>query len=124
MNWLNWQCCLAGNSKTALRILIFSIAMGADYSFELISIEIYAPQFIGHNDLFLGSVGRVCIRGSNYGILGFQSSIVFRLLKLKKCTSKKMYVKLICFYISQALLGSGLILRFVVFVPKKKSTAC
>ena len=37
-NGLNWQCCLAGSSKTAPTILIFSIAMGADYSFELISI--------------------------------------------------------------------------------------
>ena len=33
VNWLNWQCCLAGSSKTAPRILIFSMAMGADYSF-------------------------------------------------------------------------------------------
>ena len=40
----------------APRILIFSIAMGADYSFELNSIETYAPQFFGHNDLFLRSV--------------------------------------------------------------------
>jgi hypothetical protein len=31
--------------------------MGADYSFELNSIETYAPQFLGHNNLFLGSVG-------------------------------------------------------------------
>ena len=35
------------------------MTMGADYSFELISIETYAPQFIGHNRLFLGSV--MCI---------------------------------------------------------------
>ena len=32
------------------------MAMAADYSFELISIETYVPQFIGHNKLFLGSV--------------------------------------------------------------------
>ena len=32
------------------------MAMGADYSFELIFIETYAPQFIGHNNFFLGSV--------------------------------------------------------------------
>jgi hypothetical protein len=38
VNRLNWQYCLAGSSKTASRILIFSIAMGADYSCELISI--------------------------------------------------------------------------------------
>ena len=55
-NGLNWQCCLASSSNTAPMILIFSIAMGADYSFELISIETYAPQFIGHNKFFLGSV--------------------------------------------------------------------
>ena len=52
VNRLNWHCCLAGSS----RIFIFSMAMGADYSFELISIQTYAPQFIGHNKLFLGSV--------------------------------------------------------------------
>ena len=37
-------------------MLIFLIAMGADYSIEHISIETYAPQFIGHNKIFLGSV--------------------------------------------------------------------
>ena len=36
--------------------MIFSIAMGADYSIELISIETYVPQFIGHNNIFLGRV--------------------------------------------------------------------
>ena len=40
----------------APRILIFSMAMGADYSFELIFIETNAPQFIGNNTFFLGSV--------------------------------------------------------------------
>ena len=30
--------------------------MGADYSFELNSIETFATQFFGHNNLFLGSV--------------------------------------------------------------------
>ena len=59
VNGLNWQCCLAGSSKTAPRILIFSIPMGVDYSSELNSIETYAPQFIGHNNVFLGSVNYV-----------------------------------------------------------------
>ena len=36
--------------------LIFSIAMSANYSFELISIGHWVPQFIGHNKIFLGSV--------------------------------------------------------------------
>jgi hypothetical protein len=47
---------LAGSSKTAYRIQIFSIALCADYSFELISIVHGVPQFIGHNKIFLGSV--------------------------------------------------------------------
>ena len=37
-------------------ILVFSMAMSAYNSFELISIETYALQFIGHNKSFLGSV--------------------------------------------------------------------
>ena len=35
-NWPNRQCCLAGSSKTAPRILIFLIAIGADYSFDIL----------------------------------------------------------------------------------------
>ena len=40
----------------APRFLIFSIAMGANYLFELNSIETYAPQYFGHNNLVLGIV--------------------------------------------------------------------
>ena len=43
--WIGWIGS-AGSSKTALRILIFSMAMGADYSFELISIETYPPNLL------------------------------------------------------------------------------
>jgi hypothetical protein len=32
VNGLDWQCYLAGSSKTAPRILILSIAIGANYS--------------------------------------------------------------------------------------------
>ena len=35
-----------------LRILIFSIAVGTNYSIEFISIETYVPQFIGRNKTF------------------------------------------------------------------------
>ena len=38
--------------------MIFSIAMGADYSFWLIFNETCAPQFNGHNKSFLASVGK------------------------------------------------------------------
>ena len=60
VNRLSWQCCLAGISKIAPRILIFSIAMGADYSFELIFLVHWVPQFIGHNKSFLDSVLYFC----------------------------------------------------------------
>ncbi len=41
VNGLDWQCYLAGtSSKTAPRILIFSIAIGADYSYEMKNSEI------------------------------------------------------------------------------------
>ena len=43
---------------TAPTILIFSIAMGADYSFEPFSIVHWVPQFFMHNKLILGRVGR------------------------------------------------------------------
>ena len=36
---LNWQCCLAGTSKKAPKIFIFSIAMGADYSMQIVWLE-------------------------------------------------------------------------------------
>ena len=36
--------------------------MGADYSIELISIETLAPQFIGHNKIFLGSVSNFYVK--------------------------------------------------------------
>jgi len=43
-NGPNWQCCLAGSFKKAPRILIFSIALGAEYSFYMKSIATYALQ--------------------------------------------------------------------------------
>ena len=42
------QCCLAGSSKRAPRIFIFSIAMGADKLFYMKSIATYAPTFFGY----------------------------------------------------------------------------
>ena len=55
-NGLNWQCCLAGSSKTAPRILIFSIAIGADYSFDIKSGFSIAPAFSLHNNFDIASV--------------------------------------------------------------------
>ena len=55
-NGMNWQCCLAGSCKMAPTISVFSIAMGADYSFELLSIVHSVPQFFMHNKSTLGGV--------------------------------------------------------------------
>jgi hypothetical protein len=52
-NGLNWQCY---SSKTAPRILIFSIAMGAKYSFEVKNIDVWAPAFFRHNNSFIAAV--------------------------------------------------------------------
>ena len=56
VNGLDWQCCLAGSSKTAPRILIISIAMGTDYSFEVKNIEIWVPEFFKHNNVSVATV--------------------------------------------------------------------
>ena len=42
VNGLDWQCYLAGSTKTAPWILISSMAMGANFLFELIFVETYA----------------------------------------------------------------------------------
>ena len=50
-NGLNWQC---SAPKRPPGFLFFQL--GVDYSIELIFIETYAPQLIGHNKIFLASV--------------------------------------------------------------------
>ena len=52
INGLDWQCRLTGTSRTAPGISIFSIAMGADYSFEArtTDIEIWVPTFFKHKN--------------------------------------------------------------------------
>ena len=57
-NWPNWQCSLAGSSKRAPRILIFSIAMGAEYLSYVKSIATFAPTFYGYIISVLASVLR------------------------------------------------------------------
>ena len=55
-NWPNRQCCLAGSSQMAHRILIFSISMGADYSFYVKTIETLARSFFKVIIFSIGSV--------------------------------------------------------------------
>ena len=45
VNGLDWQCCLAGSSKRAPRILIFSTALGAKHLSYVKPIVTYAPTF-------------------------------------------------------------------------------
>ena len=55
-NWPNQQCRLAGSSKTAPRILIFSIAMSAEYLSYVKSIATFVPKFYGYIISVLASV--------------------------------------------------------------------
>ncbi len=64
VNGLDWQCYLAGSSKTAPRILIFSIAIGADYSYEVKTVESRPPHFSNlkiHSKL-------LCVAGPYYNL--------------------------------------------------------
>ena len=74
VNRLNWQCCLAGSSKTAPRILIFSIAMGADCSFYMKTIETHVRAFLTLNIL---AIGRVSWKDSKYCFLSMFLSVCF-----------------------------------------------
>ena len=56
VNGLDWQCYLAGSSKTAPRILIFSISIGANFSFDIKSGFSIAPEFSLHKNLDIASV--------------------------------------------------------------------
>ena len=55
-NWPNWHCFLSGSPKTVPRILILSIAMGAEYLFYVKSIATFALTFFGYIISVLASV--------------------------------------------------------------------
>ena len=56
VNRLDWQCCLAGSSKTAPKIFIFSIVLGAEYSSYVKFIATCALTFFGYIISVLASV--------------------------------------------------------------------
>ena len=56
VNGLDWQCCLAGSSKRAPRIFIFSIVLGAKYLSFVKFIATRAPTFFGYIISVLASV--------------------------------------------------------------------
>ena len=83
MNRLNCQCCLASSSKMSPIILISSIAMSANYSFEVTSIVHWVPQFIGHDKIVLGSVNCLVIFRPNSKVPILQTPLMIAILKLK-----------------------------------------
>ena len=90
VNGLNWQCCLAGNSQRAPRILIFSIAMGAGYLFYMKSIETHARAFLALIILAIGTVnGFIFNFGERYRFVDdFQSQNLSRLSTLLQLLGK------------------------------------
>ena len=62
---LDWQCCLAGSSKTAPRILNFSIFMDANYSFEVKNIEVLVPAFFKHNNSSVAAESTMSLGSDN-----------------------------------------------------------
>ena len=63
----NWQSCLAGSSRTAPRILIFSIVMGAKYLSYVKFIATFALIFFGYIILVLS---RVTCKGGRESAFG------------------------------------------------------
>ena len=63
VNGLDWQCFLAGSSLRAPRIFIFLIAMGADYSFYVKTIETHARAFF---KVIIFSIDSVRYETSNF----------------------------------------------------------
>ena len=58
-NGLDWDCCLAGSSKMAPRIFIFSIVLGSENLSYVKSIETHARAFLPLNISAVGSVRRL-----------------------------------------------------------------
>ena len=58
VNGLDWQCCLAGSSKRAPRIFIFSIVLGAENLSYIKFIETHARAFLALIILSISSVFR------------------------------------------------------------------
>ena len=56
VNGLDWQCYLAGSSKRAPRIFIFSIVLGAENLPYVKSIETHVRAFLTLNILSIGTV--------------------------------------------------------------------
>ena len=56
--WAELAVLFSWQLQNGPRILTFSIAMGADYSFEVKNIEIWVPAFFKHSNSSIATVGR------------------------------------------------------------------
>ena len=79
----NRQWCLVGSCKTAPKILIFSIAMGSDYSFYMKSIASFALKVFGYIISVLASVRDVAAGLKICVCVGRRGRVVIHLLKLR-----------------------------------------
>ena len=96
-NWPNQQCC---SSKTAPRILIFSIAIGNDYSHEVKNSEIQAPAFFKHNNSFIATL--ISYAWKSFDMMCFSNFFLALLPTIVHCTA--CGVDMLC----KLLLDSGL----------------
>ena len=98
VNGLDWQCYLAGSSKTAPRILIFSIAIGADYSNEMKNSEIQAPEFFKHNISFIATVLCGVVQGAILKGVSSQLCLQTQNLEavLKQCKKTQNFMIALC----------------------------
>ena len=92
VNGLDWQCYLAGSSKMSPRILIFSIAIGADCSYEVKNSEIQAPTFFKHNNSFIATVVRkqyFCLEKEKQKFSSMTSTRLFQ--NKEACITQKLF---------------------------------
>jgi hypothetical protein len=77
VNGLDWQCCLAGSSKRAPRVLIFSIFLGAKYLCYVKFTATRAPTFFGYIFLVLASVWEdVLVNWCFWGVFNGETQIL------------------------------------------------
>ena len=79
------------------------MAMGANYSFELVPLDTYAPQFMGQNHFFLGSVDNSLFTKFYFRTINKRSSLAIVSIKM-------FYFREIIFYNEFKLIFDNVIL--------------
>ena len=101
----NWQCCLVGSSKTAPRILIFLIFLGAENLSYVKSIETHARAFLPLN---ISAISSVHFKGLTHSVLvKIHSSVWYQEVKALNSSDIKIWILLIlllCSSLSEVIL--------------------